>query len=95
LNWSFKTLRTMNKLIKILPFLLLTACQLITEPDLSDKSVYLIAPIDSMSTTTATHTLWWDVIPDAEAYNVIVVSPDWNSIERLVAIPMFRVTSLP
>jgi hypothetical protein len=75
----------MNKLIKILPFLLLTACQLITEPDLSDKSVYLIAPIDSMSTTTATHTLWWDVIPDAEAYNVIVVSPDWNSIERLVA----------
>jgi hypothetical protein len=65
--------------------LVLTGCQLITEPDLSNSEVYLLAPKDSLVTTNGTHTLWWEHVSDAELYNVQVVSPGWNEIEYLIA----------
>lgn len=64
--------------------LLLNSCSLITEPDISGSEVYLIAPYDCLRTTTATHTFWWDYVSDAEKYNLIIVSPSWDSVISLV-----------
>lgn len=65
-------------------FLLLTSCSLIIEPDLTQSEVYLVAPIDDLVTNSNVITLWWDYVPDAEKYNLLIVSPGWESIEELV-----------
>lgn len=65
--------------------MLLTACALITEPDISDSDVILIAPTHNLKTEIATHTFWWDYVQDATNYNLIIVSPLWDSVITLVA----------
>ena len=75
----------MRKILNIFPLFLLVGCQLITEPDISGSKVYLLAPVDSLVTTTTTHTLWWEYVSDAEKFNLIIVSPSWDAVEVLVA----------
>ncbi len=74
----------MNKLYYLLGFLLVISCELITEPDIEDSEVILIAPANNLKTETTTHTFWWEHVPDAERYNLLIVSPTWDSVVQLV-----------
>jgi hypothetical protein len=75
----------MNKKLLIPVFVLLSACAIITEPDISNSDVFLVAPVDNLTTEVSFQTFWWDRVPDAERYNVIIVSPRWDSIVSLIA----------
>lgn len=65
-------------LLGICCFTLLYACQLITEPDISDEQVVLLAPSDSVSTDVLNQTFWWDNVSDALGYNLQVILIDTN-----------------
>jgi hypothetical protein len=65
--------------------ILATSCSLIFEPDLSNKKVTLLAPADCTRTPTQTQTFWWDYVPDAEGYNLQIVSPTFDTITTLIA----------
>lgn len=75
----------MNKKLLLPLFILLTGCALVTEPDISDSEVFLISPVHNLTTETATHTFWWEHVLDATNYNLIIVSPKWDSVISLVA----------
>lgn len=64
--------------------LLFSCTKDIVEPDLSNKTVTLLAPADSFQTTTLTHLFWWNEIEDAEKYNLQIVSPGFSSIQKLL-----------
>ncbi len=70
--------------ILILLFFIVTGCQLIFEADISEETVTLLAPYDSLVTTNATQTFWWENVDNAEGYNLQIVSPDWDAIEELI-----------
>lgn len=74
---------TRNSILALIT-LLVASCSLITETDISDSVVFIISPPNNMVTPTSTQTLWWEHVPDAEKYNVIIVSPQWDSIVTLV-----------
>lgn len=74
----------MNKVYYLVGVLTLSSCALLTEPDISDSAVFLIAPSNGLKTTVSTHTLWWDYVTDAEKYNLLIVSPTWDSINTLI-----------
>jgi len=58
-------------------------CEAVIDPNMANKSVNLLAPPDNFHTTISTHTLWWDEVDDATGYNLQVVSPSFDYIERL------------
>lgn len=64
-------------------FILLIACEDIVDPNMANKSVTLLAPPDNFLTTVSTHTLWWEEVEDATGYNLQIVSPSFDYIERL------------
>lgn len=74
-----------KKLGKIFLVLTFASCSLITETNISDETVYIIAPPNNLETPVNTQTLWWEHVNDAEKYNVIIVSPRWDSIVTLIA----------
>jgi hypothetical protein len=67
-----------------LPVISIASCSLIFETDISDDEVYINAPVDSLNTTNNFITFWWDYVPEAEKYNLQIVSPSWNSINTLI-----------
>jgi hypothetical protein len=73
----------LNILSVVLSLLLIVACEDIVETNLETSSVYLVAPPDSYQTTISTHTFWWDEVQDAEGYNLQIVSPSFDYVERL------------
>ncbi|MBN1115639.1 MAG: hypothetical protein JXA77_00420 [Bacteroidales bacterium] len=76
----------MRKYIEFLFLILvLFSCDIITEPDISDSEVIVIAPPDGLVTTASTLTFWWEHVLDAEKYNILIVSPEWDSVVTLVA----------
>lgn len=76
------------KINKLIPGVVISigivSCSIFTEPDLSDEQVYLIAPTDGIETPYQTHTFWWDYVADADFYNLLIVSPGFDSVVRLV-----------
>lgn len=76
----------MNKTIGFAVLILIAiSCSIFTEPDISDSEVYIISPPDSISSTASTQTLWWEYVPDATGYNVLIVNPAWDSVVSLIA----------
>jgi hypothetical protein len=78
-------MKKINIGIGFLLLLLGVSCAIIFEPDISNEKVFLLAPADSTRTPAQTHTFWWDRVTDAEGYNLLIVSPDFDSIVSLVA----------
>ncbi|MCD4664836.1 MAG: hypothetical protein K8R68_06150, partial [Bacteroidales bacterium] len=73
-----------TRIISILLILLtFMACKDIIEDDLTRQSVNLLAPPDAFHTTISTHSFWWDVVEGSEGYNLQIVSPSFDYIERL------------
>jgi hypothetical protein len=63
---------------------ILTSCEAIFEKNLEDQEVFLIIPLDSLTTDLAAQTFWWERVDGAEGYNLQIVSPCFDSILRLV-----------
>jgi hypothetical protein len=74
-----------KKIVKIFLVLSIASCSLITETNISDETVFIVSPPDNLKTPVFTQTLWWDHVDDAEKYNVIIVSPRWDSVVTLIA----------
>ncbi|HAF28408.1 MAG TPA: hypothetical protein DCG75_05105 [Bacteroidales bacterium] len=76
----------MNKLyyILIVGLLIFVACDDFFDEDLKDKSVNLIAPTDGLETSNTSFTFWWDEVEGASKYNLQIVSPNFDVIEKLV-----------
>jgi hypothetical protein len=75
----------MNKtLIFMFLVLIMGGCTLFTEPDINNVEVNMISPVHDLHTTQLTQTFWWESVPDAEGYNLIIVSPLWDSVSKLI-----------
>ena len=59
-------------------------CTLINEDDLSKESVYVIMPGDGLESISQSQTFWWEIVSGADNYNLQIVSPDFNSPEKLI-----------
>ena len=77
-------MKIIDKIPGIFTSLLLVSCAVILDPDLTDQEVILRAPADNTETSVQTHTFWWDYVTDAEKYNLIIVSPNFDTTLQLV-----------
>jgi hypothetical protein len=75
----------MKKYILLYSILVFTiiGCEDIIEPDLSDKTVVLLSPPDTGVLYLSTIAFWWEEVEDAINYNLQIVSPSFDYIERL------------
>jgi len=63
---------------------LVSACSDVLPEDLADEKIVLLAPANGLVTTTQTHTFWWEINDDADAYLLQIVSPSFDSIVELI-----------
>ncbi len=70
-------------LVSIVQIVLLHGCTAVVEPDITNETVYLLAPADDVVTYNSTHNFWWEEVINAHAYQLQIVSPNFTSIERL------------
>jgi hypothetical protein len=79
--------------------LLLTSCDDIIEPDISDQSLVLLTPADSSRTTSVVQTFRWEAVSSARSYRVQVASPSLAAPTRYfldsTVTPAFFTTTLP
>lgn len=59
-------------------------CKDVIEEDLEDEVVIMLAPSHGLTTTVSTINFWWEHLEGADAYNIQVVSPSFDSLERMV-----------
>lgn len=59
------------------------SCTLIFDADIRDETVVLLSPPNGYITTVATQQFWWETIAFADKYQVQLVSPSFDNIERL------------
>ncbi|MDP4209203.1 MAG: hypothetical protein Q8928_10355 [Bacteroidota bacterium] len=69
----------------LLFILMFYGCDDIFEKDLSGKKIVLLAPSDSLKTELTTTTFWWEKLDGALSYNLQVVSPSFNHVEKILA----------
>jgi hypothetical protein len=77
--------KTVNIISTCLALLVAVSCALIQETDISEYEVELLAPANGINTPTQYQTFWWAYVKDAEAYNLLILSPAFDSVVRLVA----------
>jgi hypothetical protein len=88
------------KLIVLLFIIFIIGCEDIIEPDLSNDIVILLSPPDGHQTAVSTQTFWWEELEKAQGYNLQVVSPTFDYIERLfvdtnLQVNKYTMTLLP
>lgn len=81
--------RDYRRLFRILAFLgivssTFNACELIFETPLTDKQVYIIMPADGIETDISSQTFWWEPVPESKGYDLQIVSPSFDTIQKLV-----------
>lgn len=54
------------------------------EPDISSKEVVILAPSDSLSTSTSSVTFWWEEIEGARKYRIQVVKPSFAALQQII-----------
>lgn len=73
-----------NKFITaILVALMFASCSLFQEPNIKNSKVVLRAPANGIKTYAQTLTFYWDEVKDADAYNLRIVSPRFDSISEI------------
>jgi hypothetical protein len=68
----------------IILFLIINSCRDIIVPEISNKSLIILAPADSIETDNLTQTFWWEELDGADYYNLQIVKPDFASISQLI-----------
>lgn len=63
--------------------IILSACE-IFEKDLKDIHMELYTPADSTVTIELTNLFWWKEVEQSKGYRLQIVSPDFNSINKLL-----------
>ncbi len=81
--------RIMNRLIRISGFLLMAAlmtqsCDDIFEIDLSNRTVLLVAPADSVVVQSNNITFLWDTLSGANQYELQLASPNFSDVQVLL-----------
>lgn len=71
--------------VLILLFAGFVSCESWFSTDISKKEVVILSPHDGILTNINTQLFWWESIEDASEYTLQIVSPDFDSIEYLVA----------
>jgi hypothetical protein len=61
-----------------------TKCSEIFEEDISDEEIVIIAPSDGVETTIINQLFMWETIEGANYYNLRIVTPSFQSIQKLV-----------
>lgn len=64
--------------------LLSVSCEDVFEKDISEKRIHLIAPSDSSVTTINDQTFMWTEVEGATGYNLQIVYPSYNRIQKIV-----------
>ncbi len=67
----------------------LGSCEELTQPDLTDKQINIIAPVDNLVTISTTNTFAWDPVDGAAKYQLQIVSPKFDSVVRFVTDSAF------
>lgn len=79
-----KILFKISQLVVLTGLITLTTCEAIFEKNLEGEEVFLIIPLDNLTTDLAAQTFWWEGVDGAEGYNLQIVTPGFDSILRLI-----------
>ena len=52
--------------------------------DISNNTLNILAPTNSLQTKNAEITIWWEKVDSATAYQLAIVSPDFENIESVI-----------
>lgn len=63
---------------------MLCSCTDIFEEEIDDEQIVLLAPSDLLRTKVIQHTFWWEEVEGANEYRLQMVSPHFDTIEKLV-----------
>ncbi len=77
-------MRAIFLIMTIIGIGLWAGCDDLMEKDLSGRTVYLIAPTDSVVTAISAQTFWWEEMDGAMAYELNIVTTSFDSIVQLV-----------
>jgi hypothetical protein len=74
-------------ILLLCPFLtaIFHGCDDFIEKDLEGKNITILAPMDKLVTSNTSITFWWETIEGTLDYNVQVVSPAFDKVEKLWA----------
>ena len=86
--------------ICILIMFCISGCSTIFENDIESEPVTLMAPCDGLRTSIVLQTFWWYYVKDATNYNLQIVSPNFDYVEKLVldtilSVNKFQITLNP
>jgi len=65
-------------------FVIAYSCEEMTVPDLADKELIILAPPDSIHSTSADHILWWEPVEGIDFYHLQVVSPSFAETQFIM-----------
>lgn len=72
------------KLLIIFTIPLLWSCSEFIEPSIEHRNITILAPADKIETNSYQQTFWWNPLTDALAYRLQVVSPNFDSVSKLI-----------
>lgn len=77
-----------KKKIAILPLIIVVAiffsgCRTFFLPDIKNNYVHVNSPVDGLITADEVVSFWWEELDGAESYNLQIVSPSFDSVQRL------------
>ncbi len=68
----------------VLAFGFLSCDDIIEVVDISEQTVYVLAPTDGVALYDDTVTFTWDAVDDAESYNIQIATPDFETATQIV-----------
>jgi hypothetical protein len=75
-----------GRVIILFPLLiLLYSCSEIFEEDIEKEEIYVLSPFDGFISNSGEVLFWWDPLDGASAYELQIVSPNFDSIIGLIA----------
>lgn len=77
-------MRIKNFLLAVVISLVGLSCEDVFEVDLSQESVELLSPADSLVTELSSHSFWWEQLSGASSYTLEIVRGTFNQAESLV-----------
>jgi len=72
------------KLLLVIGVLAFASCEDFIEPDISNKNIAILAPVDSFSGPSLTITFWWEELTGVESYQLQVVKPTFSATQQIV-----------
>lgn len=77
--------RKKNKIVGLfLTLIMCGGCAEILEKSVTNKQVELSAPYNNLVTTDSIQTFYWQPVDGADSYQLQVVSPNFDSIAKLI-----------